>query len=125
MARSSASCGVRMTQIGRSNPAVGGTQNNSPRQNPERRVDGQILTREHRYVEFPEPYHSLPISGWRKKMKAHPNSYATRGVRAGLQNRRKWRLVCREDQHPLGKAIPTTRDRITRPLPTLRVARGK
>ncbi len=51
-------------------------------------------------MEFPEPYHSLPIRDWRKYMRAHPNSYATIGVRAWLQNRRKWRLVCREDENP-------------------------
>src|SRR5205823_2505056 len=49
-------------------------------------------------MEFPEPYHSLPISEWRREMKAHPRSYATIGVRAWLQNRHKWRLVCREDE---------------------------
>jgi hypothetical protein len=48
-------------------------------------------------MEFPEPYHSLPIREWRKYMKAHPKSYATIGVRAWLRNRHKYRLVCREN----------------------------
>jgi hypothetical protein len=49
-----------------------------------------------RIMEFPEPYHSLPIHEWRKYMKAHPNSYATRSVRTWLRDRHKWRLVCYE-----------------------------
>jgi hypothetical protein len=45
-------------------------------------------------MEFPEPYHSLPISEWRQYMKAHPRSYATLCVRQWIRNRRKWILVC-------------------------------
>src|SRR5262245_48774407 len=40
-------------------------------------------------MEFPEPYHSLPSSQWRKAMKAAPNSYATKMVRAWLRGRHK------------------------------------
>src|SRR5439155_23239288 len=50
-----------------------------------------------RIMEFPEPYHSLPIGEWRKHMKAQPNSYATIGVRGWLRNRHKCRLVCHDD----------------------------
>jgi hypothetical protein len=45
-------------------------------------------------MEFPEPYHSLPIRDWRKHMKAHPNDYATIGVRAWLRSRHKFVLIC-------------------------------
>jgi hypothetical protein len=48
-------------------------------------------------MEFPEPYHSLPIRDWRKYMKAHPKSYATIGMRSWLRSRHMFRLVCRED----------------------------
>ncbi len=40
-------------------------------------------------MEFPEPYHSLPIHLWRKQMKTTPHSYATRAVRAWLRERHK------------------------------------
>jgi len=40
-------------------------------------------------MEFPEPYHSLPTSQWRKAVKANPNSYATKMVRAWLRSRHK------------------------------------
>jgi hypothetical protein len=53
-------------------------------------------------MEFPEPYHSMPIREWRKYMKAHPNSYATLGVRGWLRDRGKCRLVCREQEEHLG-----------------------
>jgi hypothetical protein len=49
-------------------------------------------------MEFPEPYHSLPIRRWREQMKAHPDSYATAGVRAWLRSRHKWHLICRPDK---------------------------
>jgi hypothetical protein len=49
-------------------------------------------------MEFPEPYHSLPTREWRKYIKAHPNIYATSGVRQWLRGRRKWRLIC--NNHP-------------------------
>jgi hypothetical protein len=52
-------------------------------------------------MEFPEPYHSLPIREWRKYMKAHPLSYATIGVRAWLRNPHKCKLVCREGNQQL------------------------
>jgi len=55
-------------------------------------------------MEFPEPYHSLPIRDWRKHMKANPNSYATVGVRAWLRSRHKVRLVCRLDYPARGHA---------------------
>jgi hypothetical protein len=45
-------------------------------------------------MEFPEPYHSLPIRDWRKHMKAHPYDYATIGVRAWLRNLHKCILIC-------------------------------
>ena len=45
-------------------------------------------------MEFPDPYHSLPICDWRKYMRAHPNSYATIGVRGWLRNRHKCILIC-------------------------------
>jgi len=48
-------------------------------------------------MEFPEPYHSLPIREWRKYMKAYPRSYATISVRGWLRDRRKYRLVCGEN----------------------------
>jgi hypothetical protein len=50
-------------------------------------------------MEFPEPYHSLPIRDWRKGMKSHPKSYATLGVRAWLQNHHRYRLICSEGQY--------------------------
>jgi hypothetical protein len=42
-------------------------------------------------MEFPEPYHSLPIRQWRARMKATPDTYATADIRWWLKNRRKWR----------------------------------
>jgi hypothetical protein len=54
-------------------------------------------------MEFPEPYHSLPIREWRKYMKAYPNSYATACVRQWLRDRRKWRLVCHDNAHRAGE----------------------
>jgi len=51
-----------------------------------------------RIMEFPEPYHSLPIREWRKYMKSHPNDYATIGMKGWLRSRHKCRLVCREEQ---------------------------
>jgi hypothetical protein len=53
-------------------------------------------------MEFPDPYHSLPIHEWRKYMRAHPHSYATIGVRAWLRSRRRWRLVCGEELDSYG-----------------------
>jgi hypothetical protein len=38
-------------------------------------------------MEFPEPYHSLPIRDWRKQMKAYPDDYATIGA-LGRSHRR-------------------------------------
>jgi hypothetical protein len=52
-------------------------------------------------MEFPEPYHSMPIREWRKYMKAHANDYATIGMRGWLRSRRKWRLVCDEAENRL------------------------
>ena len=34
-------------------------------------------------MEFPEPYHSLPIRNWREHIKSHPDSYATIGEGQG------------------------------------------
>jgi hypothetical protein len=48
-------------------------------------------------MEFPDPYHSLPIPEWHRYMKSHPNSYATRALRGWLRDRHKWILVCREE----------------------------
>jgi hypothetical protein len=48
-------------------------------------------------MEFPEPYHSLPIREWRNHMKTHPNSYATVCVRQWLRDRHKWTLICHGD----------------------------
>jgi hypothetical protein len=53
-------------------------------------------------MEFPEPYNSLPTGEWRKYMKAYPHSYATIGVRAWIRDRRKWRIVCREERQTDG-----------------------
>ena len=54
-------------------------------------------------MEFPEPYHSLPIRDWHKYMKTHPKSYATIGVRAWLRSRHKCRLICRENGDQSGR----------------------
>jgi len=48
-------------------------------------------------MEFPDPYHSLPIREWRNHMKTHPNSYATVCIRQWLRDRHKWILVCHGD----------------------------
>ncbi len=37
-------------------------------------------------MEFPEPYHSLPIRDWRARMKATPDDYATMDLRWRLKN---------------------------------------
>jgi hypothetical protein len=61
-------------------------------------------------MEFPEPYHSLPVREWRKYMKAHPKSYATICVRQWLRTRRGLRLICH------GNAEYSTRSDVTDPL---------
>jgi hypothetical protein len=40
----------------------------------------------------------LPICDWRKHMKAHPDDYATIGLRAWLRSRHKCIRICRPEK---------------------------